>query len=459
MKNQNLSRRNFLKMSAMGATGLALAACVPAAPAGEGGAAAPAAKDVVLQYYLGFGAGGNPEQVSAVEEIFADFVAQSDTVSAVEPLVVPWAEAPRKFQTMVAGGTPPDVISMGMSQWDFAVKGAFVDINPLAEKDGLDLTEWDEAALAAYTVVPQDNMLYGLPFGLNDMAMVYNKTMLEQKGIDLPSKDWADESWTWTAFVDMLGKITEGEGMNKTWGTTGIGGNWGVPWTYGGAWVDEDLETITVDSPESMQGIQLNYDLINEYGYMPSSVDLDAMGGGNVFLTGQVGIYADGSWSAGTLMGIEDFEWDLAPIPWGEGTDINKRSSPYYPDSLVIASADAIDDSWDLVSFMIVDDENYKEFLRIMTMIPARKSIRPWFVDEFWKGERPDINWDAFMDGFNYAQVQRLFFNVNWSEVNNTQEAALGPLWLGETTPDALIPGLAAEIQEIWTRGVEQVKA
>lgn len=459
MKTQNLSRRNFLKMSAMGATGLAMAACAPmAAPTGEGGAA-PAAKDVILQYYIGFGAGGNPDQVSAVEEIFANFVAQSDTVSGVEPLIVPWAEAPRKFQTMVAGGTPPDVITMGMSQWDFAVKDAFVDIRPLAEKDGLDLAEWDETALDAYTVVPRNNMLYGLPFGLNDTAMVYNKTMLEEKGIDPPPSDWADESWTWEAFVDMLGKITEGEGMNKTWGTTGIGGNWGVPWTYGGAWVDESLETITVDSPESMKGIQLNYDLINEYGYMPSPVDIDAMGGGNVFMTGQVGIYADGAWAAGALMDIEDFEWDLAPIPWAVGTDINKRSSPYYPDALVISSANAIDDSWDLVNFMIVDDDNYKDFLRIMTMIPARKSIRPWFVDEFWKGERPDINWDGFMGGFDYAQVQRLFFNVNWSEVNNTQDAALGPLWLGETTPAELIPGLAAELQEIWTRGVEQVKA
>jgi hypothetical protein len=108
---------------------------------------------------------------------------------------------------------------------------------------------------------------------------------------------------------------------------------------------------------------------------------------------------------------------------------------------------------------MILDDENYKTFLRIMTMIPARKALRSWFADEFWKTERPDINWDAFLNGFDYAQVQRLFFNVNWSEVNNTQEAALGPLWLGETTPDQLIPELAAQLQEIWTRGVEQVQA
>jgi len=86
------------------------------------------------------------------------------------------------------------------------------------------------------------------------------------------------------------------------------------------------------------------------------------------------------------------------------------------------------------------------------------KELRNWFVDEFWKQEKPDINWDGYMDGFNYAQVQRLFFNINWSEVNNTQDAELGPLWLGETTVEELIPQLAKKLQEIWTRGIEQLK-
>jgi multiple sugar transport system substrate-binding protein len=462
MQVQALSRRTFLKFAGVSVAGMALAACAPVgtAPAGGDADAAPSGgKDITLQYYIGFGAGGNPEQVSAVQELFDKFVAESESVQAVEPLVVPWAEAPRKFQTMVAGGTPPDVITMGMSQWDFAVKGAFIDIRPLAEADGVDLSEWDENALAAYTVAPRENMLYGLPFGLNDGCMVYNKTLFEEAGVEPPPHDWNDESWTWDVFVEKVNALTGGEGSEKVWGTTGIGGNWSVPWCFGGAWVDESLENIIVDSPESMQGIQLNYDLMQTHKSMPTAVDIQAMGEGNAFLTGRVGIYFDGAWAAGTLMQITDFEWDLAPVPCAPGVDITYRASPYYPDSLVISSKNAPQESWELVKTLVLDDENYKSFLRIMTMIPARKALRGWFADEFWKQEKPDINWDAFLNGFDYAQVQRMFFNVNWSEVNNTQDAALGPLWLGETTPDELIPELAAQLQEIWTRGVEQVKA
>ena len=465
MSEHRLSRREFLKFAGVGMAGAALAACAPAAPAApaaEGGAPAPEAKPaaagVTLQYYVGFGAGGNPEQISAVKELFAKFVSASGgAVTAVEPLVVPWAEAPRKFQTMVAGGTPPDVITMGMSQWDFAAKGAFVDINPLAEKDGINLKdEWDQSAIAAYTVIPKNNMLYGLPFGLNDLCLVYNKTLFEKLGVAAPPKDWKDESWTWDAFIETAQKLSTGEGMERTWGVLGIGANWNLPWCYGGAWVDEALEKIIIDQEPSMKGFQLNYDLMHKHKVMPTQAESQALANG--FLSGQVGMTATGSWDAGTWMQIEEFEWDLVPIPWAPGTDITKRASPYYPDALVISSKNAVEQSWALVKFMILDDDNYKTFLRIMTMIPARKALRSWFVDEFWKQEKPDINWDGYMDGFNYAQVQRLFFNINWSEVNNTQDAELGPLWLGETTVEELIPQLAKKLQEIWTRGIEQLK-
>lgn len=461
MQNNPLSRRDFLKWTSLSVAGLTLAACAPA-PAGSTGstsgqAAQPAGQAVTLQYYIGFGAGGLPDQVTAVNKLFAKFTEGNKAVAAIEPLVVPHDDAPRKFQTMVAGGTPPDVITMGMSQWDFAAKGAFIDIKPLAERDSLDLSEWDQNAIDAYTVMPRGNMLYGLPFGLNDQCLVYNKTLWEEKGVELPPTDWQNESWTWESMLAKADQLTDGDGVNKVWGVGGIGGNWVVPWCYGGAWVDEAQTTIIVDKPESIQGIQLNYDLMQTHKYMPTSVDVDAMGGGNIFLTGKVGMYVEGSWGTGTLIQIEDFEWGLAPIPYAPGTDINKRASSYYPDALVISSKNAVEQSWDLLKFMIMDDDNYKAFLRIMTQIPARKALRDWFVDEFWKGEHPNINWDAFMDGFNYAQVQRLFLNINWSEVNNTQSAALTPLWLGQGTPDQVIPDLAAKLQEIWTRGVEQV--
>lgn len=460
-----LSRRKFITLAAVSAAGAFLASCAPAAqPQGEapaeapkGEAPAPDAKNAVLQYYIGFGAGGNPEQVEAVKKLFVQFAEGSKgAVKAVEPLVVPWADAPQKFQTMVAGGTPPDVITMGMSQWDFAAKGAFIDISPLALADNVNLDEWDKSAIDAYTVPPRNNMLYGLPFGANDMFFVYNKTLFEKAGAPLPPKTWDDAGWTIAAFLDACDMLTQGEGIEKNWGVLGIGANWNLPWFYGGAWVDEKLEKILIDQPGSIEGFQLNYDLIHKYKYMPNSAESQALTNG--FLSGKVGMVADGAWGVGTYLQITEFEWDLAPTPIGPGTDINKRGQPYYPDSLVISSRNAVDESWGLLKFLLLNEDNYKEFLKIMSMVPARKATRDWFVNDFWKATDPTKNFAIVMDGFNYAQVQRLFFNLNWSEVNNTQQADLSPVWIGDARVADVVPPLAAKLQEIWTRGNDALK-
>lgn len=467
MADRRFSRRDFLKAAGVGVGSMVLAACgsAPNAPGSTGeqqspaqqGAASSGGKTKRLQYYIGFGAGGAPDQVTAVQKLLDKFVAASATVAGVEVLVVPHDEAPRKFQTMVAGGTPPDVITMGMSQWDFAVKGSFTDIRPLADQAKLDLAQWDQSAITAYTVAPRKDMLYGLPFGLNTQGIVYNKTLFKKLGVEPPPKDWNDKSWTWDSFIEKAKQLTTGEGTSKTWGTIGIGGNWNLPWAYGGAWVGDDLRNIMIDADPAMKGFQLNYDLIHTHKVMPTVAEAKLMTNG--FLSGQVGMNVDGTWAAGTLAQIKDFEWDLAPIPWAAGTDIQQRATPYYPDALVISSKDNVQESWELIRFLILDDANYKEFLTIMNMVPARKEHRDWFVNEFWKKEQPEINWDAFLNGFNYAQVQRLFFNLNWSEINNTQQADLDPVWLGNTTPGDEIPQLDKKLQDIWTRGVEQVKA
>ena len=106
MSSRSQSRREFLRLAAIGAAGVTLAACgptpSPAAPEAKPTEVAPTeapeptvpavGKGVTLQYYIGFGAGGNPDQVEAVQKIFDRYVAASGgKVSAVEPLVVPWA--------------------------------------------------------------------------------------------------------------------------------------------------------------------------------------------------------------------------------------------------------------------------------------------------------------------------------------------------------------------------------
>jgi multiple sugar transport system substrate-binding protein len=453
-----ITRRELLCSALLASGGVLLAACqppkVPEAPAKTAPAEQPAVaplREANLIYYIGFGAGGAPAQVEAVKKMFARFSEAQPQVK-VEPLVVAWAEAPRKFQAMVAAGTPPDVITMGMSQWDFAAKGAFSDIRPFLEADKVDMDDWEPAAVEAYTVKPRNNLLYGLPFALNAAFAGYNKTMWDKAGLKAPT-DWEDPGWTWDALLDAAQTLTKRSGDNiEEFGMLSLG-NWDIPWMFGGNWVSDDGTRITLDSPQSIKGFTYVQDLIFKHRVAPTAAESAALVEG--FLSGRVGYFHQGTWGIGTLLEIEEFEWDFAPVAYAPELGVDhERATPYYPDSLVISSKKHVPESWALVRYLLLDDTNYKEFLQIMSMVPARKRFRSWFYDEFWKGSAPDKNWSVIEDVWPYAQVQRLFLNINWSEANNTQAAELGAVWTNESTPDKVIPELAKKLDEIWQRGL-----
>ncbi len=481
-----ITRREMLRLSVLSGLGAALAACAPAptaaptqAPASaataapqateaataapqatEAATAAPAAaalKPADLQYYIGFGAGGNPDQVEAVKKIFARFSEANKGVT-VEPLVVAWADAPQKFQAMAAAGTPPDVITMGMSQWDFAAKGSFVDIQPFLDANKIDTSDWDPIAMECYTVKPKNNLLYGLPFGINAEIGIYNKTIWDAAGLKAAT-DWKDATWTWDALLANAQKTTKSSGSNVTqFGMLRTPGDWDIPWMFGGSWVSEDGQHITVGAPESIKAFTFVQDEVFKQHVAPTAAESQALTNG--FLSGQVGYLDDGTWSINTYLEIQDFEWDFCPVPFAQEVGVDKgRATPYYPDSLVISSKNNVDQSWALVKFMLLDsDDNYKEFMQLMSEVPARKSFRSWYYDQFWKGKAPNKNWSIVENCWGYAQIQRLFLSINWSELNNTQAADLGALWTNDSTPDKVIPALATKLEDIWQRGLAQLK-
>ncbi len=470
-----ITRRQMLRLSALSSLGAALAACAPKAPAvstpptsvpaeatsaptavpATAAATAAPARAANLTYYIGFGAGGDPPQVEAVKKMFARYHEANPTI-AVEPMVVAWEEAPRKFQAMIAAGGPPDVVTMGVTQWPFAAKGAFQDLRPLIEADKIDISDWDQTAVESFVIKPLNNLLYGLPHGLNGQLLFYNKTLWDAAGLKAPT-DWKDASWTWDALLEAAKKTTKGSGSSiEQFGMMRLPEDWNIPWMYGGNWVSEDGLKIVLDAPENIKAFTYVQDEVFKNHVAPTDAEGQALSNG--FLSGKVGIYFDGTWSIGPFLDIKEFEWDFAPLPYAPEVGIDKpRPANYYPDGLFISSKAFVPESWALVKWMLLDDDNYKEFMTLMSMIPARRKLQPWFYEGFWKAKAPNKAWSLIDNVWPYCQPQRLFHNLNWEEVNNTQAADLQALWTNESTPDKVIPALAKKLDAIWQRGIQQL--
>jgi multiple sugar transport system substrate-binding protein len=166
---------------------------------------------------------GNPERDKRTYEVVDLYQATNADVT-VDPENYAWGDYWTKLATQAAGGNLPDVIQMDYRYiFEYARRG---QIHALDEFIGneLDLADFDENQLASGRV---DGKVYGISMGANSMSWVYNKTVLDGIGAELPDQT----SWTFDDFVafgnDVKDRLPEGmylvanragqENMLETW--------------------------------------------------------------------------------------------------------------------------------------------------------------------------------------------------------------------------------------------------
>ncbi|MCL1800187.1 MAG: extracellular solute-binding protein [Promicromonosporaceae bacterium] len=99
----------------------------------------------------------------------------------------------------MAGGNEPDVFTLG-GAWPltFGREGGLMD---LTTNPAIDLAPYSAAVLADAT---DGSHVYGVPTGGNATALIVNKDLFAQAGVDLPD----DNTWTWDDFVRIAGEIS-----------------------------------------------------------------------------------------------------------------------------------------------------------------------------------------------------------------------------------------------------------
>jgi multiple sugar transport system substrate-binding protein len=112
-----------------------------------------------------------------------------------------------KLNTQIAGGRAPDLIVMSTSSLSDYVKRKVVF--PLDEYTSsvIDLSDFDKRVVANATI---DGKLYALPLGVNAPGLIYDRTLFERAGVDVPPPDW-----TWDDFARTANVLTTslGNGM------------------------------------------------------------------------------------------------------------------------------------------------------------------------------------------------------------------------------------------------------
>lgn len=316
----------------VGVLALALSACSQGSATNPG--TAEDGKTVVR--YMNFSANDGHEK--DLDAIVAAFEKENGDID-VQVETVPYADYFTKLQTAVAGGTAPDTFELNYENFvTYARNGS------LAELSGVDSSAYQQALVDAYA---SDGKQYGLPESFSNVVLFYNKTLFEQKGVDLPTADW-----TWADEQAAAQKLTDKK--------AGVWGDY-QPITYnefykalaqtGGEFLSEDGTKATFDSPE---GVKAANWLVGKNGTtMPTEAD----GAGTpdfdskLFADGKLAMWHSGIWMFGALADVP-FEWDVVVEPG----DTTKASAMFVNGVVVSAAAKNKDAAQKWITFLTSSD-------------------------------------------------------------------------------------------------------
>lgn len=362
----------------------------------------------------------------------------------VELLYIP-SDYSQKVQTMIAGGTAPDVIQLSEDVHSYSSKGQVISLNDFVSKDGLDLKVRYGETGGLTTAYSMDGNLYAMPDRGGALILYYNKDMFDAASVSYPTKDW-----TWVEFLDATQKLTVREGDAVTQYGFAAGGWW--PWWMsfiymnGGAVLDASGQPV-VNSPETVEAIQFYNDLVYKYQVAPSPEDYANLGTNSpdpLFAQGKVAMSTTGFWGIG---GLKDatFNWDIAPL------FKNKKNATVVFGSGLAISKDCKNPeaAWKLIEFL-TSEEGQAPIIEFKQDAPANIAnlSSDAFLNQSWSNK--PINMAALGDSANAAFALPL--SPKWNEMMSVFDTNLGEVFANRAEVQPTMDAIQEQLVDLFAQ-------
>ena len=452
-QHRKLSRRNFLRGSALAAASVSLAACVPAGdtPATGGEVSSPPDEEAVtLNFVVDI---INEGHVKVRDKWAEEFMEMNPNVT-VEHQPTPWSDYHTKIQTLLAAGTPADIYRYVQEVTPIVTvheKGVHLALDDFIERDGYDLTAFRPDSIVLYQ---WEGKTYALPRDYGNQNFYYNKTLFDEAGLEPPPADWEDTTYTFEVFLDSMKALTKKSGnRTEVWGTMVTRGVRPMAsWLYnnGGALVHKDergLATGTaLTDDNTLEALQFLQDLMYVHEIAPTPDVESQTGGFELFASGKVAVMLTNPSAVNRFRTIEAFEWDVGTLPIGN-TD-RRGTGGGGTGWASFAGTVSPEYSWQFIKHITSEQAELDE-VSVGATTPSRTAV---------------VNSEAFLDPDNppsnshvFAQAQEFVVrdpvHVLWPEIlNRVYNPNLDLLWSGAEDAATVVQLIKEESDPLFAR-------
>ena len=402
----------------------------------------------------------DPQEVPVLDEFIKDFNSTHPNIT-VEAIVVPYDEYDPKLFSMWAAGTPPDIFWCAAESGyvDHAIRDMNLTVDPLVnkDKDVVNIEDFYPAAIEGATFRGE---LKGLPFAQAYTALFYNATLFDDAGIEYPTTDWEDESWTWDKLVEIAKKLTkdiDGDGKIDQYGFLDDRDLFEIAWAWGGDMFDPNVyegyppEKLALDEPENynalLTALQERADLVHKHKVSPTPATqqvIEQMG--PPLKTGKVGMVIGGDWAIWGAM-PKNYKWGIGAVPYSVP---GVKRVCLYTDPLEIARTSKYpDEAWEFVKYL-VSPPVQKTFIEETGRVSSRPSLREDYIEEissFIVNTEQEL--DQVLSGaFKYCQEDAEHTVFGFYKLQFVWTSETDPLWLGKKGAKEVLDAMIVKVNQ-----------
>lgn len=354
---------------------------------------------------------------------------------------VPYADMSKKQLAYAASGTTPDVLFSGVKWAHYsAFKGIFYWLDSLVKTTDPGMDDFVPDAIAGSKL---EGKLFALPFEVNSgnqNVVVYNKNLLDEKGLKEPT-----DNWTMDEFAETAAKLTDKP--KKVFGTNYLTTNYydfaTLSRSYGVELLVDDDKKFNLLDPKNIEAARWQTELRTKLNAAPVRAEAEGL----QFAAGQIGLQCTGFYgivTATTTVG-DKFKWGavLGPVHPQTGlrgyeifvTQFNMGAKTKNPEK-----------AYELLMYMTSKDTQTFA-LGEQGQAPSRKSV--WLSPAAQKispvYER-GINW--MTDGKNKGPFP-MPYNLRFQELQDKFGNLAPPVFYGEVDFDEGLRKVQQECQAI----------
>jgi multiple sugar transport system substrate-binding protein len=350
-----------------------------------------------------------------------------------------------KLLTAVRGGSQPDIAYV-YGSWapNVAQIHQVVNLTKVVKQPGVD---WNDFWVGERDVATVKGEVIGIPALVDNLAVVYNKTLFKAAGLQPPTP-----GWTWSQFMADAQKLTIASKKQfgtayVTPGTEDTVWHWeALLWEAGGEILNSSNTAAAFDSPAGLQSLEtLRSMAVTDHSMYLDPTDSEYA---NLFNSGKIGMLVTGPWD---LSSFPNVQYGVQIMPSYPGASGGHQTISGPDNWVIFNNGSARVAAAEKFLLWLTATPQAKYFSLQTGDLPIRASVEnsPGFLAQMDKA-LPGV--DTFVTNLGNVQQARPQL-ATYPQVSTVLGNMIVSVLLGKSQPQAALASAAQQVNHILATG------